>query len=210
MFTPWRHFKRFWNDSLASLPGKALQLTERKWVRRGILIVSLLGLIAIPIVLVTIGFDLESIARYGYIGVFLATFISSTTVIFPTPGVAVVLFAAALFNPGWVALAATLGGGLGEFTSYLVGYGGILVIEPKYAQRYKRAEGWMRRYGSVTIFLFALFPFLIFDLVGIVAGTLRFPFWKFMLFTLAGRLPRSFIEAYLGWAILPHIFPFLR
>lgn len=179
-------------------------------MRRGILIVSLLGIIAIPIVLVTIGFDLESIAAYGYLGVFLATFLSSTTVIFPVPGVAVLMIAAAMFNPAWVAVTGCIGGSLGEFTSYLVGYGGMMAIEPRYTERYKRAEDWMRRHGSVTIFLFALMPFLIFDLVGIVAGTLRFPFWKFLLACLAGRLPRSFAEAYLGWAILPHFLPFLQ
>ena len=44
------------------------------------------------------------------------------------------------------------------------------------------------------------------DLAGIAAGALRFPFRKFLLACFAGRLPRSFIEAYLGWWILPHLF----
>lgn len=61
----------------------------------------------------------------------------------------------------------------------------------------------MKQHGSVTLALFAFMPFLLFDLPGIAAGALRFPFWKFLLACFAGRLPRSFIESYLGWWILP-------
>ncbi|MFQ5925199.1 MAG: YqaA family protein [Dehalococcoidia bacterium] len=177
---------------------------------KGILIFCLLCLLAIPIVLVTRGLDVDAIASYGYVGVFLSTFLASTTVIFPAPGFVVVVLAAAMFNPAWVAIAAWLGGSLGEFTSYLVGYGGRIAIGQGYSQRYNRAEDWMRRYGAVTIFIFALMPFLIFDLVGIAAGTLRYPYWKFLLATLAGHLPRTFVLAYLGWWILPRFFPFLQ
>jgi membrane protein YqaA with SNARE-associated domain len=157
---------------------------------------------------------LEGFEQYGYIGAFLVTFICSSSVIFPTPGFILIWQMAAMpeFSWAWVALAAAIGGGLGEFTAYLVGYGGKVVIAPEESKSYKRAEHWMRRYGSVTIFAFALAPFLPFDVVGIIAGTLRFPFWKFILATLAGRLPRSFIECYLahlGREQLPLFWSFL-
>lgn len=70
----------------------------------------------------------------------------------------------------------------------------------------------MRRYGSLTIFLFAL-TWIPFDLAGIAAGALRFPFRKFLLMTIAGRLLRSFTEcylAYLGWELLPQFWDSLR
>ncbi len=212
MFRLWQDLKSILKrtSSSGSLLDEARLLMWGSWVRRGILIFCLLALLAIPIVLVTRGLDLEGMAGYGYVGVFLATFLSSTTIIFPAPGMVVVIFAAAMFNPAWVAIVACLGGSLGEFTAYLVGYGGRIAIGQEYSERYKRAEDWMRRYGSVTIFVFALVPFLVFDLVGIAAGTLRFPFWKFLLAALAGRLPGAFVMAYLGWWILPHFLPFLR
>lgn len=40
----------------------------------------------------------------------------------------------------------------------------------------------MKRYGGLAIFLFAFFPLLIFDFVGIAAGVFRFPLRKFLLF----------------------------
>jgi len=96
------------------------------------------------------------------------------------------------------------GGALGESTAYIAGYGGAAIITHQQSKWYARAENWMRRYGSATIFVFALTP-LPFDVAGIAAGALRFPFWKFLLATLAGRLPRSLLEcylAYLGWEVL--------
>ena len=173
-------------------------------VTRVVILVFLLLLTVAPIVLVTRGFDLERVAIYGYVGVFVAAFASSTTIIFPTPGIAVAVVAAAYLNPALVALVAAVGATLGEFTGYLAGYWGKIAIGDKYGGRYLKAEDWMKRHGNLTLFLFAFLPFLVFDFTGIAAGALRFPFRKFLLACFAGRLPRSFIEAYLGWWILPH------
>ena len=179
----------------------------------------LLGVIAVLVIILSYAIlrlypYFEGLEQYGYIGAFLVTFICSTTVIFPTPGFVVIwaMAASPAFSWSWVALVAAIGGGLGEFTAYLVGYAGKVVIAPEQSRWYQRAEGWMRRYGGVTVFAFALAPFLPFDVAGIVAGTLRYPFWKFMLATVAGRVPRSFIECYLvyiGWEQLPLFWDFL-
>jgi membrane protein YqaA with SNARE-associated domain len=144
--------------------------------------------------------------QYGYLGAFLVAFIASISIIFPIPGIILVLAIAANPDLNWalVALAAAIGGGLGETTAYLAGYGGAVVIAPGQSKLYERAEKWMKRYGSATIFAFSL-SWLPFDIVGIAAGALRFPFWKFLLATLAGRLPRTLLELYLarrGWEIL--------
>ena len=63
---------------------------------------------------------LEGFQQYGYIGAFLVAFISSATVIFPMPGIVIVLAIAAspVFNTALVALAAGVGTTLGETTAY--------------------------------------------------------------------------------------------
>ena len=78
-----------------------------------------------------------------------------------------------------------------------------------YSDAYANAERWMRRYGWGALTIFAFFPFLVFDLVGIIAGVLRLPLWRFLLATYAGRLPRSFVEAYFGFQVFPFLFPSL-
>ena len=157
--------------------------------------------------------DLKQFAEYGYLGVFLVTLVSSLSVLLPLPGTVVVLAAADIWNPALVALVAGIGGALGEISAYMVGYGGRAFIAPEQTERYKEAERWMKRRGGFAIFLFALIPFLIFDFVGIAAGVFRYPLKKFLVFTLLGRLPRSFIEVYVyltfGVPLLEWIFEHL-
>ena len=203
MFRPWRGV----STPLASLLRHIYRLMELSGTKRWLLlafIVVLIALLCYAIFRLTPYF--EGFEQYGYLGAFLVAFISSITIFFPIPGIVVILAIAAnpAFNWALVALAAGIGGALGEFTAYLAGYGGAVVIAPEQSRWYKRAENWMKRYGSATIFVFS-FTWLPFDIVGIAAGALRFPFWKFLLATLAGRLPRSLLEcylAYLGWEVL--------
>jgi uncharacterized membrane protein YdjX (TVP38/TMEM64 family) len=67
----------------------------------------------------------------------------------------------------------------------------------------------MKRYGSLAVFIFALVPLFVFDFVGIVAGTMKFPLRKFLFYTFLGRLPRAFIAAYFYTWVLEHIFSYL-
>jgi membrane protein YqaA with SNARE-associated domain len=170
-----------------------------------ILASSLLVLITVPIVIIALGLNLRGIAEYGYLGVFGASLISNATIIVPVPGGAVMVLAATMFNPAWVALAAAGGAALGQCTAYFIGFGGRATVGQDRAQRYQKAENWMRRYGSGTILLLSVLPFIPFDFVGIAAGTLRFPFWKFFLALLTGRLIRAFVEVYVIWTLFPNL-----
>ena len=148
----------------------------------------------------------EGFEKYGPIGAFAVSFIGSASILFPVPSLAVIGAIAASPASNWavVALASSAGGGLGEISGYLAGYGGAAVIDPSRSRWYRRAEGWMRRYGTLAVFIFAFTP-LSFDIIGLVAGALRFPLWKFVLAAIAGRLPRTLIGCYLahlGWELV--------
>jgi len=198
----------------ANLVGAGEHRSKRpigRWVLLGILLVASL----------VIGYTIYAffprfaeLTNYGYLGVFLLTLICSATIFFPTPGFIIVfaMVVSPAFSWPLVALAAAVGGGLGESTAYIAGYGGNVIIVPEQWKRYRRWEDWTRHYGGIAIFVFSLAPFLPFDLAGIVAGAMRYPFWKFLLATLAGRLVRSFSECYLvylGWITWPTVREFL-
>ncbi|MFQ5841881.1 MAG: YqaA family protein [Thermodesulfobacteriota bacterium] len=151
--------------------------------------------------LATFYLNLEEFLLYGYWGIFLINLIGSATIIFPVPGEAFNIGAAATLNPLYLGVIASVGAAIGEPTCYFAGRWGRKVIGDKYLERYQKAEFWLRRYGSFAIFIFALLPILIFDLLGIAAGAFRYPLWKFVLFCWMGRLIRSLLEAYLGWAV---------
>ena len=143
--------------------------------------------------------DWEKLLLYGYLGVFTVNLANSATILLPLPGEAINFAAGAILNPLSVGLIASIGSTIGELTSYAAGYWGRKVILGRYSERYKRAEVWLNRHGSLAIFVFALLPVLVFDVLGLAAGSLRFPFWKYILACWAGKILRCLIAAYLGY-----------
>ena len=203
MFKPWRGV----NAIVAVLVRHISRMSELRGTKRWLLLSFIVALYFLfSYAIFRLWPYMGEFEQYGYLGAFLVAFIASISIIFPIPGIILVLAIAANPDLNWavVALAAAIGGGLGETTAYLAGYGGAVVISPGQSKWYERAEKWMKRYGSATIFAFSL-SWLPFDIVGIAAGALRFTYWKFLLATLAGRLPRTLLEIYLarrGWEIL--------
>ncbi|MGD9142885.1 MAG: VTT domain-containing protein [Dehalococcoidia bacterium] len=160
-------------------------------------------LIAVMIVLFIYRDWLVELGNWGYLGAFLIGLIGNATVVLPMPGLVLLFALAATFNPFFVGLAGATGASIGELSGYLLGYSGTAFIQN--TKVYLRAEKWMKKLGSVTIFLFALFPFLHFDLAGIAAGALRFPIWKFLLACWLGKAILYVGLAYAsqwGWDII--------
>ena len=130
----------------------------------------------------------EAIARfknYGYPGIFIICLASNASIILPVPGIFLVLPLVATLNPALVGLVGATGGVIGEITAYVAGYSGRTII--KRNQLHGRVEGWMNRWGAWVIFVFAVAPYLPVDITGIVAGTLRYPMWKFILVCWVGK-----------------------
>ncbi len=147
--------------------------------------------------------EIEELEAYGYLGAFLISLIFNATVILPVGNVLVIsTLGAILPSATIVGLAGGAGAAIGEITGYMVGYSGRGVAER--SKMYERVEGWIRRWGTVVIFIFALVPF-IFDLAAIAAGVLRFPFWKFLLLCWLGRTIAYIVVAFIGawsWVIV--------
>lgn len=143
----------------------------------------------------------------AYLIVFAVTFLASCTIVLPAPGAAIVITAASIWNPVIVALVASVGSTLGEITGYYAGYVGKKIIINEQQPAYKRAVSWMNRYGIWTVLVLAAIPLIVFDIIGLVAGALRLPLWKFLLACWAGRIPKSFMEAYIGAGLIPLFFP---
>jgi len=127
----------------------------------------------------------EELKAYLYWAPFLISLTLNATVILPVGNILIIsAFGAALPSATVVGLAGGAGAAIGEITGYMVGYSGRGIV--KSSQLYDRLMVWMRRWGAMTIFIFALVPFF-FDLAGIAAGVLRFPLWKFILICGLGR-----------------------
>jgi membrane protein YqaA with SNARE-associated domain len=185
---------------------------DRQLKKRLIPVLALLLVIAI-----TVGIFLfyrnyparvAQLKSYGYLGAFLISLILNATVILPA-GNFLILFAlgGALPLPVVVGIAGGAGAAIGEITGYLAGRSGRAVAV-KQEKTYAKLENWVARWGALTILVMSVIPF-VFDLVGIAAGVLRFPFWKFLLFCWLGRTILYIVIALLGaWGwntILPYL-----
>ena len=154
---------------------------------------------------------LQLINQGGYFAIFLASFISSSSIIIPIlpfPSTFPVLVGVGIgLNPLMVGLIGSFGSVLGELLSYLVGMGGSATIE-KFEKRtpkfLKRFEKFYSKIGFWVILVFAFLP-LPFNIVGVLSGASKYNFKRFLLALTIGRVLRSLFIAYGGFFVLPFI-----
>jgi len=174
------------------------QAERLSWARKHRL--SLLFIAAFIIVSIAIYFLsslLGDIEAYGYLGVFLISVMASAVIIIPIPAIAVVFGVGAVLNPWLVGLMSGLGEPIGELTAYMAGYSGRVSLEHR--GFYVRLVNWMERRGSLVLFLFSAIPNWFFDIVGIAAGALRYPLWKYLLVVFLGKTLKGWLVAFAGY-----------
>ena len=163
--------------------------------RRLIFLLALVTIVAVVVGLqLYYGLHPERLVELGnqfYWGAFLISLVGNATILFPGAVIvmlsnmgALIYSVDGLIGPIVIGLVGGVGAAIGEITGYFAGYSGRNVVERK--KIYSQVEVWVKRWGAPAIFIFSLVPF-VFDLVGIVAGVLRFPFWKFFVLCWLGR-----------------------
>jgi len=183
------------------------------WLR---LVISLIGLIGLSFGLayllqdigVRFHLPLYKLAWLAYLSIFVTTLICNFTIIAPVPvATAIMIAAATRREPVMVALAASIGGTLGELSGYYAGYLGKRIAIAEHVARYNRVADWMNRYGLWAIFFLAFQPVIPFDIGGLVAGAARMPLWKFLPALWAGKFLKCIILCYSGIGLI-HFLPF--
>ena len=138
----------------------------------------------------------DDLQGYGYLGAFLISLTLNATVVLPAGNIVILaILGATLPSAILVGLAGGAGAAIGEITGYMAGYGGQAMVHK--GERYARLEGWVKKWGALIIFFLSLAP-LFFDLAGIAAGALRFPFWKFLIACWLGRTILYILVAFVG------------
>jgi membrane protein YqaA with SNARE-associated domain len=161
-----------------------------EWLRKRI--IPLAGLLVVIIITGGILYcykqypgRIDELKNYGYLGAFIISIILNATLILPVGNMAILMAVGATMpSPAIVGLVGGLGAAIGEMTGYIAGRSGRDLLAR--SKMYNRVEGWVRRWGMLPIFVFSMVPFF-FDLVGIAAGALRVPFWRFFIPCWLGR-----------------------
>jgi membrane protein YqaA with SNARE-associated domain len=134
---------------------------------------------------------------YGYFGILLISLIGAASIFLPIPYTIVIFALGEKFEPLWIAVAAGIGSAIGEFSGYLIGFGGRKVISEKYRKKMDFLVKVFKKYGPFTIFLFALTP-LPDDLLFIPLGVMRYNVVKAFIPALIGKFFMNLIIAYSG------------
>jgi len=142
--------------------------------------------------------------QYEYLGVFLISLLGATSIFVPIPSTVVIFVLGAvnvsgnwLFDPLLLGLFAGLGASIGEFSGYLIGFGGRRVIGEKYKKKMDILMRLFKRFGPVIIFVFALTP-LSDDLLFIPLGVMRYSVVAAFVPAFLGKFLSNFIIAYAG------------
>jgi len=168
-----------------------------KILKMGKKILSILFILSIAVISVCIYIfrdKIQQFGNFGYIGVFILCFICNATVLAPAPSLAVVVSMALVLNPMLVALFGSLGTTFGEVFGYSAGYMGKNIIDFENKKMVKFLE-WLKKYGVPVIFIFALLPLPLFDVIGVISGYLKIRFYKFFIACFLGKFIKMTVYA---------------
>lgn len=151
-------------------------------------------------VLVLLNADkLRQLGNYGYIGVFLLSFLTNATIVVPVPSWIIPIVAGTTLNPLIVGLVVGTGESLGELTGFAAGASGRIIVQDR--ERYQWLSGLANRYGLWMFIVLGFIPNPFFDLAGIMAGALKIPVLSFLAATWLGKTARALLLAYGGYRI---------
>ena len=155
-----------------------------------------LASIVLALILIEFGSLLESLGNWGYVGVAAMEFGNSAMVAIPTPSYLYTFSMGAILNPFVVGIIGGTFATLGELIGYYLGRRGSAILPE--GPRIERFKTWTSRWGTVTLFWFALLP-VPFDIAGLWAGAARYPLVRFIPPVLLGKSIKITMIALTGY-----------
>jgi membrane protein YqaA with SNARE-associated domain len=137
-------------------------------------------------------------------GLFVSCFAANGTVFLPAPSSAIVTGFAAVFPPVLTGIIGGCGSACGELIGYMAGRGsGQFITSEKYLRYVKN---FYDKHGNIAVFLFALLPLPLFDIVGFNAGAAKMNVLVFSSLCMTGKIIKMLFYAFFGaW-----LYSFLR
>ncbi len=205
------------------------QEVKRGWPKKEIYlgalaIVVTVGLAAAAIYYKDTLMDIGHMASYGLLGLFIISFIASSTfsitavplpfwlLVLALPGVIASRWE--ILAPVWVGLTTAVGIALGQLLTFMIGYGSRSLSEKVTAKLnsrfYNRAIDWAQRRGSLAVFVMSAVFNPIHLPMTLAIASLRYSPYKFFLYSLLGASVKSLIVAFCGYFGLTSIFAWLE
>ena len=138
-------------------------------------------------------------SKYGYVGVFIISFLAGVTVLVPVPSVFIVFTLGAVLNPILVGLIAGCGETIGSMVVYLTGLSSARAFHALDNGVMEKFRAWIKSRGALSVFaMSAIFNPLFYPFTAI-AGMMHYGWWRFLLLCLAGKSLKNILVAVAGF-----------
>lgn len=137
----------------------------------------------------------DSVAEHvpeTYLGLFAACSVANAA-LFPSVSLLLILPFASVLPLHGVAFFAALGASLGEMTGYYLGFCGRDVLDRKVV---KKVQAIFSEHEVLWVFIICILPLPVFDVIGILAGSVKMNPFRFYFSCFAGKFLKMFA---VGW-----------
>lgn len=126
-----------------------------------------------------------NVSNVGYLGVLFLCFLANSTVLLPAPSLMIAASCALIMNPILVAFFAAVGSSLGEFVGYI--FGSVSKdLSPKFKKILDKVLKKVKN-PFFLVFILAVLPLPLFDVVGIYSGGTKMNPAKFFISCFLGK-----------------------
>lgn len=154
-------------------------------------IVLMILIIGLSVTIFLLRDKIQNVSEVGYLGLFVLCFLANATVLLPAPSLMIAASCALIMNPWLVAVCAALGSTLGEFVGYA--FGTVTEdLSPTFKNLLDKLTTKIHN-QTLLVFILAVLPLPLFDLVGIYSGGTKMNLIKFFLACFAGKLIKMLV-----------------
>ena len=155
-------------------------------------------------------FVINLMNNYGYLGMFLGMVLEAVIIIIPSEAILAtggILAANNIFSFWGAFFTGLLGSVFCAIVIYFMGYFGGKPFIKKYGKYFfmkeediEKSDSWFNKYGMIGALIGRNFP-IIRTLISLPIGIMRLSCFKFLIYTIIGSIPWTFVFVYVGYTL---------
>ena len=154
-------------------------------LRKLLEVILILIIIVLSVVIFVLRDKIGQVSDISYLGLSFLCFVANSTVLLPAPSLMIAASCALLMNPWMVAFFAALGSTSGEFVGYA--FGTVTKdLSPKFQEVIEKITNKIHN-QTLLVFILAVLPLPLFDVIGIYSGGTRMNLIKFTVACFIGK-----------------------
>lgn len=155
-------------------------------------------------------FVMSLINNYGYMGMFMGMVLEAVIIVIPSEAILAtggILASKKIFSLSGAFFTGLIGSVFCAIVIYFMGYFGGKPFIKKFGKYFfmkeedlEKSDSWFNRYGMIGALIGRNFP-IIRTLISLPIGIMRLSFFKFLVYTIIGSIPWTFLFVYLGYTL---------